>query len=98
MRLAGRSVTYRAAFPGSRGVSQARAGESPASNLSRRASNLSQQTGKLSRRAGESLDKGLNYTQRRLEQSDTAVIAFTLFLVIACIVLTVLAVTIWNRF
>jgi hypothetical protein len=74
----------------SKRVAGARGREINTGDISKRASDIS-------RRAGESLDRGFNYAQRRLEESDTAVIAFTLALVIACIVLTALVVTVSRR-
>ncbi len=87
VRGAARSVSSRV----SKGAAEARTSGSRTSAVSQRASNAT-------RRVGESLDRGFNYTQRRLEESDTAVIAFSLILIVACIVLTTLAVYLWNRF
>jgi hypothetical protein len=76
----------------SRGVSQAQSGKGGTMD------DVRQRTSKVTRQISENLDRGFNYTQRRLEVSDSAVIAFTLALVLACIVLTALAVYAWNRF
>jgi cobalamin biosynthesis Mg chelatase CobN len=76
----------------SKSTSEMRSGSRPNTSA------LSQRAGDVTRRIGSNLDRGLNYTQRRLEQSDTAVIAFTLILMVACIVLTALAVWVWYKY
>ena len=45
----------------------------------------------------ERIDDGLTRLQQNLEKSDTVVIAVTLGLIVACIVLTILAVYWWNH-
>jgi hypothetical protein len=40
----------------------------------------------------------LDRLQRSLERSDAAVILFTLFVIVACVLLTLLAAYVWNRY
>jgi hypothetical protein len=40
----------------------------------------------------------LDRLQRTLERSDAAVVLFTLFLIVACVLLTLLAAYVWNRY
>ncbi len=72
--------------------------QSTATTTGRLGSSIKAQLSNAGRRTGEAFDRGFNFTERRLQESDTAVIAFTLILILACIVLTTLAVYVWNHY